>query len=252
MNNSQVGEIVINKIQNMSIFTLQHTMVEILEHDSELLPVLNRFGIRLGCGDKTLIQLCEQNGVSSDFVLAILNVYHNETYFPERKLSTFDISPVIQYLVETHRYYFSYVIPEIENQFGILKKQKNIQKELLVILEKMFITFKNEYKRHITEEENKIFPVIHELWERESIDRMFKLKVTSLNLTNIHSRLDDKIIDIKNILIKYLPPMDDVNQFNAFAMSIFRFEKDLKDHSRIEERILYPRVEQMLNQKMEA
>jgi regulator of cell morphogenesis and NO signaling len=111
----------------------------------------------------------------------------------------------------------------------------------------MFVNFKNEYNKHIESEEKKIFPLILDLNAKVHAGLPITKTVADFNFVNIHSQLDDKIIDIKNLLIKYLPPLDDANNCNAFAIAIFRFEKDIKDHARIEERILYPRVNALIS-----
>jgi regulator of cell morphogenesis and NO signaling len=60
-----------------------------------------------------------------------------------------------------------------------------------------------------------------------------------------HSNMDDKMDDLTNIIIKYLPPNYDQNRGNAFLANLFMFEKDLKNHSRIEDHILIPKVKQL-------
>jgi len=231
----------------MSIFNAQHKIIEIIEHDCDLLPVLHRFGIKLGFGDITVAQACTQNNIDTGFFLGILNVYHSENYFPEHKFTHFKITDIITYLVETHKYYREYILPEIERLFNLLIQQNSNQNEILVLLEKMFVNFKKEYYKHIENEEKNIFPIILELNTKVHSGIPIKKNLSDFNFVNIHSQLDDKIIDIKNLLIKYLPPLIDAYNCNAFAMAIFRFEKDIKDHARIEERILYPRVNALIN-----
>jgi len=231
----------------MSIFNSQHKIIEIIEHDCYLLLVINRFGIKLGFGDITVAEACLQNNIDEEFFLAILNVYHSENYFPEHKFTHFKIPDIIQYLIETHRYYKSYILPEIERLFDRLITQNSSENKVLILLGKMFVNFKNEYNNHIENEEKTIFPVILELNTNVHSGIPIKKKVSEFNFTNIHTQLDDTIIDIKNLLIKYLPPLEDANNCNAFSVAIFRLEKDIKDHARIEERILYPRVKALIS-----
>jgi regulator of cell morphogenesis and NO signaling len=57
------------------------------------------------------------------------------------------------------------------------------------------------------------------------------------------------MFDLKNILIKYLPPDYDLNIGNSLLASLFMFEKDMKNHARIEDKILVPKV-RMLEKMM--
>ena len=57
--------------------------------------------------------------------------------------------------------------------------------------------------------------------------------------------MDEKMFDLKNIIIKYLPPNYDSNIGNSLLSSLFMFEKDMNNHSRIEDKILIPKVRQL-------
>ena len=48
---------------------------DLLTEHSELIPVVNRFGIQLGVGAKTIEKICYENDLNTDFILTILNVY---------------------------------------------------------------------------------------------------------------------------------------------------------------------------------
>ena len=226
----------------MSTFQEHNKIIDLIEHDSNLLMVINRFGIRLGFGDSTIIEACRNNNIDPEFFLAIVNVYHNENYFPTQKFAGFKIVDIVNYLIETHKYYRAFVLPEIERLFNVLLASETSQREIIRLLEKIFLNFKKGFNKHLEFEEHTIFPLILQLANNEKEKTGNVRKLEKLNFVNIHEQLDDNILDIKNLLIKYLPPVDDSNNFNAFAIAIFKFEKDLKDHAKIEDHILYPRM----------
>lgn len=226
----------------MSNFQAHNRIIEIVEHDSNLLFVLNRFGIRLGFGDISVQQACTNNNIDLDFFLTIINVYHNDNYFPEQKFIHFKVTDILNYLIETHNYYRQFVMPDIERLFNVLLSNEQSQRDIIKLLEKIFLNFKTDFNWHLEYEENTIFPLILELDNKVKGSEENAQKIENLNFVNIHSQLDDNIIDIKNLLIKHLPPIADSNNFNAFTIAILKFEKDLKDHAKIEDLILYPRM----------
>lgn len=69
---------------------------EVVEEHPSLIPVINRFGIRLGLGDKSVKTLCEEHSLDTDFLLTVINTFLNEEYFPEKKLQTFHTSQIIE------------------------------------------------------------------------------------------------------------------------------------------------------------
>ena len=42
---------------------------EIIEENHQLIPVINRFGIKLGLGEKTIGDICEAADINTDFFL---------------------------------------------------------------------------------------------------------------------------------------------------------------------------------------
>ena len=51
---------------------------EVVEEHPSLIPVINRFGIRLGLGDKSVKTLCEEHSLDTDFLLTV------DQYLPQR------------------------------------------------------------------------------------------------------------------------------------------------------------------------
>ena len=47
-------------------------MSEVVEEHPSLIPVINRFGIRLGLGDKSVKAICEEYRLDTDFLLTII------------------------------------------------------------------------------------------------------------------------------------------------------------------------------------
>jgi regulator of cell morphogenesis and NO signaling len=63
-----------------------------------------------------------------------------------------------------------------------------------------------------------------------------------------HTNVDEKLFDLKNIIIKYLEPNYAHRICNDFLYELFQFERDLTDHARIEDKILVPKVMRIENE----
>jgi len=50
---------------------------------------------------------------------------------------------------------------------------------------------------------------------------------------------------LKNIIIKFLPPVKDMTICNNILIELFRLEKDLNNHARMEDKVLIPKVREM-------
>lgn len=235
----------------MELFNENNKLASVILKDHSLLPVINRLGIKLGFGDKTIRNLCREKGIDLNFFVETINVFHYEAYFPEKRLLDFSVSMVIDYLVRTHRYYMDYLIPENDRLIELFLSANPDESSENELVRKFYTKFKDEFVIHITFEEREMFPYILELNEAISTPELrgpFRQKYPGYSIEGFekeHSNMDDKMDDLKNIIIKYLPPNYDQNRGNAFLSNLFLFEKDLKNHSRIEDHILIPKVKQL-------
>ena len=235
----------------MELFNENSKLASVILKDHSLLPVINRLGIKLGFGDKTICNICVEKGIDLNFFVETINVFHYEAYFPEKRLLDFSVSMVIEYLIKTHQYYKDFLIPENDRLIELFLSASPDQNTENELVRKFYAKFKEEFVIHINFEEREMFPYILELnrvIENPMSGELFKQKYPEYSISGFekeHSAMDDKMDDLKNIIIKYLPPNYDQNRGNAFLANLFLFEKDLKNHSRIEDHILIPKVKQL-------
>lgn len=226
----------------MEIFDEKDKMVSLIRMNYHLLPVINRFGIRLGFKDKTVEQVCEEKKIQPDFFLAIVNTFHNESYFPEKELLSFSPLLILDYLKKTHQYYLSYVLPRIEGLLEKLISGCRDECTQLDLINAFYQKYKKELLLHIDDEEKNAFPYVQNLVEQN------RLPETAYNMhvfEKEHSNVDIKLNDLKNLILKYIEPVYDDNICNEFLITLIRFEKDIMDHARIEDKILVPSVKDL-------
>ena len=227
-------------------------MAEVIHLDYHLLPIVSRFGIKLGFGDKTIEQVCRDQRLDTSFFLEILNSYHNKDYFPQKHLQGFDLELIIEYLRKSHDYYLHTKIPQIEQLLHkLIYSFQDTGSETLKLIDGFFIEYKNELTDHIDREEEKVYPYV------TAVEEAFKLKKPSKEIIQQiraysmddyeeeHDNVEDKLFDLKNILIKYLPLPVDPQLCHAVLIELFRLETDLNDHARIEDKVLVPKVKYM-------
>ena len=89
----------------MKLITTNTKLADAICSNAFLIPLINRFGIRLGFGDKDIEAVCEEHNIDACFFTAILNTFTFESYFSESKLKSFTIPQWIDYLRKTHIYY---------------------------------------------------------------------------------------------------------------------------------------------------
>lgn len=199
----------------MDFLTLSSVLSETVSANPLLIPVINRFGIKLGLEDKSLKTICEEHNLNLDFFLTILNTYLNEDYFPEKKLQTFEIELLTDYLKRTDMYYRHGQIPNIEKHLNAFIATSDPANKQLELIRRLFLKFKDA--------------LIHR------ID---------------NGLLDDDasqalLLDLKNILIKHITGSFNENLCYAVVFSVDSLLSDLSKHNRIREKILKPMIAQL-------
>ena len=239
------------KDTNMKIFNAEDELSWIIRQNYLLLPVINRFGLSLGFGDKKVQEICNEMSIPSGFFLAIINTYHNPDYFPEEALLSFPPLLIVDYLRKTHIYYLEYSIPKIENLLNTLMKNCSGNCTELNMIESFYKKYKEEFLIHIRDEEEKVFPYVLDLYHLTENERKNKDHNSNYSIRQFekeHTNVDEKLNDLKNLILKYLKPDYDQNHCNEFLFALFQLEQDLKDHARIEDKILVPKVLEMEKQ----
>ncbi|MCC8154711.1 MAG: helix-turn-helix transcriptional regulator [Tannerellaceae bacterium] len=221
---------------------------EVVENHTSLIPMINRFGVRLGLGDKTVETICQEHQLDTEFFLAIINTFLNEEYFPEKKLQTFHSLQIIDYLTKTNQYYLRFQIPNIERHLNSLISMSNPENQSLNLIGKFFTSFRDELSARIHHDATVWFPYCQSLNSRLSEERIpgafTGMKIEEEGEDTIESLL----ADLKSIMIKYLSGEYDQNLCYAVIFSLSSLEKDIKQHNRIRYRILTPMVSAMENQ----
>lgn len=225
-------------------------MVDLIHQNYLIIHVLDRFGISLGFGDKTIHELCKEKKLNTDFFLEIINSYLDPDYFPKETLKTFPVRMIIEYLSKTHQEYLGNLIPRIETLIGEIAKSCYTDKKHGFLLSKFFNEYREELIKHIEREDNKVFPYAQcvELVYQNKADKHCLSIISRYSIAtyqNEHDDIEEKLYDLKNIIIKYLPAPKKPTLCIDVLQELFHLEKDMNDHSRIEEKVLIPMVERM-------
>ncbi|MCX6120832.1 MAG: LuxR C-terminal-related transcriptional regulator [Ignavibacteriales bacterium] len=235
----------------MKLLTANMKMADVVHSNYLLMPVIGRFGIPFGFGEKTVYEVCKKCRVDIEFFLAIINAFSHEEYFPERKLQTFNVLMIINYLEKAHSYYIKTQVPLIEKLINDLIRHRPADKKNLGLIKKFFIEYRRELLVHLKREERVTFPYIKKVYKMYQAPRVSNKEKRTLTQYSMHvyeeehSDVDEKLFDLKNILIKYVRGDSMQALYHEVIFELFRLEKDIQDHTRIENKILLPLVADM-------
>ncbi len=214
------------------LFSENTKLADMVLADGRLLRVLPHFGIGLGFGEKTLGQVCADRGLPPQLVLLVCNLYTFENYAPDpAELKQLPVEGIVGYLEASHRDYLHGRMPRI------------IEAVLGLPGGDMLASFCEKYRREVVEhfryEEETVFPYIRRLLDGERPDYRIS------EYESHHSDIDGALEDLKNIIVKYLPPAATIVVCGPVLADLFAFEYDLRKHTFLEDMVLIPLVERL-------
>lgn len=229
-------------ITNPTPYSERMKLADVVAADNNLLSILQRLKISLGFGDATVADICHEYGLSTNLFLIICNVYSFDDYIPHTdSLKQSDIFRITDYLRASHAFYKEVCFPEIHNKIHCLVKELDeINRKLI---DKFYDDYDNEVSSHFRYEESIVFPYIDMLLHKQIGNLGFSIAKFEEN----HSNISEKLNDLKNIIMKYLPKENSSPLTFDILKDIYAVETDLRKHSLIENRLLIPLVEKLEN-----
>jgi len=237
----------------MSIL-LKTKLADVIHQNYHLIPIVTRFGIKFGFADKNIEQICKQYNINSDFFLEIVNAFNDKDYSPVEKLKTMPLEITVNYLLSSHKYFNEVKLPLVEKLIQKLRWENAENKKNKSILNNFFTQYKNEVIEHTAHEENEVYPFILKVeknYNSKNIDNDFIELIKNKSIKDYaetHDELSSSLLDLKNIIIKYLPPADNSEIIQQILVEIFDLEKDMADHTKIEDTVLIPVAAKMENE----
>ncbi len=206
-------------------------MAELMDIDFSLLGVLSRMGIPFGFGDKTVEEVCLENGVNPETFLLICSVYVFPGFKPTREtLEKADLPGIVSYLRRSHNYYMEVVLPAMGASLEHMiapGDTRNIQ-----IIKKFFAEYREGLRKHFDFEEKEVFPFVKAALSHRKAD--------APSSEDHHGEARDRLQDLKSLVMKYIPSHCDQMEAYKVLFYIYTLEEDFAKHTFIEDEILLP------------
>lgn len=225
-----------NKSKEKTYFSGKMKLAELIDINYNLLGLLPRLGVNLGLGAQSIEYVCADCSLDVDTFLLICNVYTYDEYVPSSEtLAKCSVKDIVKYLHSSHDYYLSTALVTLAESIDRLLESCS-EKQKAVIW-KFFVDYKTEVAGHFEYEEKTLFPYVEMLLHGQATEDF-----SIAQFEEHHSNIEEKLDDLKNIVMMYLPSVCDNTRIGNVLFFIYYLEQDLARHTRIEDNILVPIV----------
>ena len=228
-------------MRNQKMYEADDKMINLIADNYNLLESLGRFGINLGFGDKTVKEVCEDQGVDTYTFLAVVN-YSINGFKQMDDSNRMSVPTLLHYLKASHEYYLDFQLPNIRKELlEALDENDNLARLIM----KMYDSYAHEIRVHMKYEEQNVFPYVDKLLNGEQtgdddIDTFSKH----------HNQITQRLRELKNIIIKYLPSdTQRNNKLTAVLYDLYKNEVWLGQHSEVEDYIFVPAIRNLERQQ---
>ena len=205
---------------------------DIIYRNPTIIPIISRFGIQLGLGDKTILEIAREHDIDADFFVLVLNTYLNEDYFPEVELQSLTAEQVSEYLTKTDDYYLHLQLPNIEKHLNAFIRMSTLP-----------VTAGGQYgekgKTEETDGTENPLTLLSKLLE----DFKEALRVQIEDPSRPGDQAEQILAEMQHIMIRFLSGNYNENLCYATVFAVNSMENDLRRHNRIRRRIFHPVLE---------
>ena len=159
-------------------------------------------------------------------------------YLDHENADRLSIPTLMHYLRASHEYFLRFQLPFIRRELVDALDESNNLSQLIL---KLYDEYAQSIRTHMKYEEKTVFPYVENLLEGNA-NGNYDIETFSKH----HSQTDQKLRELKQIIIKYLPS-DGLrnNQLSATLYDIYNNEEWLTLHANVEDEIFIPAIRKL-------
>lgn len=216
-------------------------MFDLISGNYSMMLIMNRFGIKLGFGEKSIGDVCKQNKVDACTFLTVVNFMLDVQTTPVEGVSkSLSMESLITYLHNAHDYFLNFRLPHLRRK--LVGAITDCPADVAFIITKFFDEYADEVNKHMMYEEKTVFPYVRNLLKGKK-DAKYSIAIFNKR----HDQIELKIIELKNLLLKYYPG-EGGHLLNSVLFDIFATEQDLYTHNLIEDNLFTPAIAELEKQ----
>ena len=235
----------------------EQTLATIVTNNHFTVPVLEKYHLDFCCkGKRTLADACIEKGLPLETITEELEKSSSALQSNKMPFTEMTAEQLISYILIHHHFYVKQSMPTI---LGHLEKVATKHGDRFPYMVEVFVLFKEIYEEmtaHMHKEEMILFPRIKEVAAMQDAHQHSTLSEGYLTapievMEHEHDQAGEILYKIRKLTNNYTPPAEACTTFQVSLAELKEFEEDLHRHVHLENNILFPLAEKMLNKQMQ-
>jgi len=233
----------------------QQTLASIVTNNHATVPILEKYNLDFCCkGKRTLADACYEKGLAVETLSTELENATVQTDINKMPFNQMSAEQLISYILIHHHFYVKQSMPTIFGHLERVAFKHGDRFPYMIEVFNIFREIKEEMTAHMQKEEMILFPRIKEVealyntdHSRNLSDGYISAPIQVMELEHDHA--GDLLYKIRELTNNYTPPADACTTFKVSLAELKEFEEDLHKHVHLENNLLFPLAEKMMNKQ---
>ncbi len=232
---------------------LQTTLAGIVRQHHPAATVFEKYHLDFCCkGKRPLADACAEAGIDTSLLLPELEAAIAEPDAPELQQS--DAVQLIGRILLKHHFYVRQAAPAIKYHLEKVVTKHGSRYPHMQQVYDLFMATASDLMQHMQKEEMILFPRIQQVYHQQdsnSLPPNFLSGPISV-MEAEHTEAGDNLYAIRQLLNNYTAPGDACTTHRLVIDELKAFEEDLHQHVHLENNVLFPLAQQMLEGNAEV
>jgi regulator of cell morphogenesis and NO signaling len=230
----------------------EKTLASIVTEHSQSVNILEKYDLDFCCkGKRTLAQACMDQDLPVDNIAKELEGLVSFEENKHKPFAEMKAHELISYILLHHHFYVKQSMPTIIAHLEKVVAKHGERFPYMVKVFQLFSAIREEMTLHMQKEEMVLFPRIKEIENLFITSQRSKLAKGYINgpvsvMEMEHEHAGELLFEIRHLTNNYTPPVDACTTFKLSLSELKEFEQDLHRHVHLENNLLFPLSEKML------
>ncbi len=216
-------------------YVASNRMIDLIGDNYFFLHVMNRFGLSLGFGSKTVEEVCNENKVDCNTFLTVINFIGEGSCRIDETVEL-SIGTLVEYLKNSHSYFLDFALPGIRKKL-VEATSGDEKNEIDFLIIQFFDNYMQEVNKHMTYEDETVFKYVEGLLKGNILD-----DYTISTYSKHHDLVSERLTELKNIILKYRTSKSNNSLMFSTLFDIYSCEAELEAHCKVEDYIFTPAI----------